>query len=48
MCPEPPFAGTHLFDAIAMMNVNVNVKHTPMVFEQLEDCKHDVVRIAKS
>mmetsp|Transcript_21755 Transcript_21755/g.64501 ORF Transcript_21755/g.64501 Transcript_21755/m.64501 type:complete len:428 (+) Transcript_21755:163-1446(+) len=37
-----------LLDAVAVVDVNVNVEHAAVVLEQLEDGKHDVVRVAEA
>lgn len=35
------------FDSISVVDVNINVQHTRVVLEQLQDTKHDVVHVAK-
>ena len=36
-----------LFNAIAMVNVDVDVENSRVVEEQLEDCENDIVDVAK-
>lgn len=37
-----------LFDAVAVVDVNVNVEHARVVLEQLEDAEHNVVHVAEA
>ena len=37
-----------LLHAVAMMNVNVNVKHALVHPEELQNCEHNVVDVAKA
>ena len=41
-------ASTNLFDAIAVVNVNVNVKHARVVLEKLKDGHDNVVDVAEA
>lgn len=37
-----------LFDAVAMMDVNVDVEHTLVILQQFEDSEDNIVRVAES
>jgi hypothetical protein len=37
-----------LFDTVTMVDIDINVKHTCMVLEQLENGEHDIVDVAKT
>ena len=36
------------FNSISMVHVDVDVKHTVVVFEELKDCEHDIVDVAET
>ena len=41
-------AARHLLDAVAVVDVDVEVEHARVVLEQLEDAQHDVVDVAEA
>jgi hypothetical protein len=41
------FIGKSLFNTITMVNVDVNIQNTTMIFQQLENCKDNVIHITK-
>jgi hypothetical protein len=37
-----------LFNAVAMVDVDVDIKYSGVIFQQLEDCQDNVVHVAET